>query len=602
VGSIAEAVPVKYRTLRRLAVGGMGEIFLAREQGRLSRLVVIKKMLPQVARSQASVDMFVDEARIVGQLAHPNICQIFELGDEAGVPFIVLEYVRGESVSAIWDRVHAQREQVPLPLTLRIVADTARALHFAHEALDPDGQPLHIIHRDVTPHNVMVTFDGDVKLMDFGVARAENRQHRTDTGQIKGKIAYMSPEQLHGMPLDRRADVFALGVMLWELTLQQRLFRGADQVETLRKAAACVVPLPRSIDPDYPPALEAIVMRALAADRAQRTATAGELAAALTEQVAALGGAERDDIAACMRRLFPQEAALDDGPTIVDPDVQHFQTVSPPVSEPRPTVPLTVPRSPDVTVPEAPKPPEAAERPADLHAQPTALLGPRRERNIARADDVAPSVHPVAPRSRRGLAFAVVAVVAAAGGVTAWIATRAPNGANAASAASAASAAVDAGAAVATIDQNEPIAPDAAHAVEPSAAEPASVAQAPDAPAKVTRANPTTRRQRGTPAAARHPATQSSPPDQAAVTAEPQAAKPADGLIAVSSHLTGIVFIDGVRRKSTPFQTELSVGHHVVSVELAEGAGTVRAPVEIVVGRKTKCMAKAGVLSCDTPR
>jgi serine/threonine-protein kinase len=571
VSAAAEAVPVKYRTVRRLAVGGMGEIFLAREQGRLSRLVVIKKMLPQVASSTESVEMFVDEARIISHLAHPNICQILELGVEKdGLPFLVLEYVRGESVAALWDRAYTQKDRVPIAMTLRIIAEAARALHFAHEATDADGKPLRIIHRDVTPHNLMVTLDGDVKLMDFGVARADNQQHRTDTGQIKGKIAYMSPEQLRGKALDRRADVFALGVMLWELTLNRRLFRGADEIETLRKAADGVVPRPTSIDPTYPPALEEIVLRALAAKRDERTASAGELATALTEQMAALGGSDRTALAEHLRRLFPQKSdGVDDEPTVVDPEVKYFQTASLSIvdevsSKRRPTAPLRV------------------SDPA-VHGQPTQLLRRSEPAAIAPAPVERASTTPLVQMTRasnRGLVAGLLAIAVAAG-VIAVIVTRG----------------------------HTPPSPPIARlpAAQDKAPEPIATKATPEPVTPTETPTETTGPATPPPIAEHkpggHKTQHTSTPAQTTptVVAEPAVKADEKGLLAVASDQMGVVVIDGVRRKSTPFQTALPVGRHDVTLELAEGAGTLHASVETVVGRKTKCMAKGGVLACDTP-
>ena len=566
----AGTVTGKYETLRRLAVGGMGEVFLARERGHLgfSRLVVIKRLLPQLANDRDFVEMFVDEARIVGNLNHPNICQILELGDDQGVPFLALEYVRGESVSAIWDRAYAKRHDIPRAVTLRILADTARALHFAHEARDADGMPLNVIHRDISPHNVMVTFHGDVKLMDFGIARADNRMHRTDTGKIKGKISYMAPEQLRGEMLDRRADVFAVGVMLWELTLNRRLFGGGGEVETLTKAIACDVPSPRSIDPTYPAALEAIVMSALAADRTRRTASAGELATALVDQVAAHGGAERADIATVMAELFPDESALPDD-TLIDLQLAKAHELGfrptaalavEPSSQFRPTVPLAA--EPSVQRPTVPLRTEAPPR--------TAVLAP------------SPALPAPVAAARSRWSWLVVALFAVAGSATALILVTRDEPRAIAQAPS--------------IDAAPAVAIDAAVAVQEAVVDAMPLADA--EPERIASSEPPKPRPRTKPPRPKEAAVE--PPAVTPPLSPPPAlaAPPTTGTLAVSSDRIGVVVIDGVRRKSTPFQTELAVGEHTVVLELAEGAGTLKTRATIAPGKKTKCRVENGALAC----
>ncbi|MDQ3339328.1 MAG: protein kinase [Myxococcota bacterium] len=593
----AGTVVRKYETLRRLAVGGMGEVFLARERGRLgfSRLVVLKRLLPQLAQNRDFVEMFVDEARIVGNLNHPNICQILELGDEDGVPFLALEYVRGESLSGIWDRAYERRIEIPRAITLRMLADTAHALHFAHEARDADGRPLNVIHRDISPHNIMVTFHGDVKLMDFGIARADNRMHRTDTGKIKGKISYMAPEQLRGEQLDRRADVFSIGVMLWELTLNRRLFGGGNEVETLTKAITCDVPRPRSIDPAYPPALEAIVMNALAALRDDRTPTAGELGAALVEQIDR--GVERADIATVMKRLFPDESAAGDDDTIV----ASIPTTPAPhgTQELRPTVPLraeppvrdsasTVGFGPTVAFAEPAPPAPAEPRPTraigSSSAAPHVAVAGREivvaePRIITRTDEL--------PKRRGpGLAIGLVAL-ATAGAIIAVLATRSEPETKVATA-------LDAGTVVAVVAIDAaPVAaaPEDAAAV---AIEDAAVAVA-EGPKRGSNKRSTPRVK---PPLAGSAAT--TPPAGSATEVVP-VATPAIGTLAISSELVGVVIIDGTRRKSTPFQTELPAGDHDIALELAEGAGTLRTRAHVLAGKKTKCRVDSGALACASP-
>jgi tetratricopeptide (TPR) repeat protein len=265
-----------YTPIERLAIGGMGEIFLARETGfaGFERLVVIKRLLPELAARREHTEMFLDEARIVANLSHPNIVQVHDLGcDEQGF-YIAMEYVPGGDLAQLVDRLAARQEVLPRDLAIYVVAELARALAFAHSARDANGEPLAIVHRDVSPHNVLLSRHGDVKLMDFGIAKAANALHRTTTGTLRGKYGYMAPEVLYRgparPPIDGRADVFAAGVMLWELTLGRRLRESCDELEALEGARSGLVPAPESIDPAYPEQLSAVVRRAVARDPAER--------------------------------------------------------------------------------------------------------------------------------------------------------------------------------------------------------------------------------------------------------------------------------------------------------------------------------------------
>ncbi|MEO8699225.1 MAG: serine/threonine-protein kinase [Kofleriaceae bacterium] len=294
--------------IRRLAVGGMGEIFLARQAiAGVNRLVVLKRLLPGLADDPAQLAMFVDEARIGASLAHPGIVQVHEFGEDDAGFFIVMEYVAGQHVGQLVTRATREHRAIPIPIGAFVMHEIARALDHAHHARDSDGVPLEIVHRDISPSNVLVSFRGDVKLMDFGVAQAANRTHRTNDGTIRGKFAYMAPEQLEGKPVDLRSDVFAAGVLLWELTLGRRLFDGRSEFETIRAVLEQPIPRPSTIDPQYPPELEAIVMTALERDPARRLASAAELATGL-KAFLRTHPADRDDLAALMAEMFPADA------------------------------------------------------------------------------------------------------------------------------------------------------------------------------------------------------------------------------------------------------------------------------------------------------
>jgi serine/threonine protein kinase len=294
--------------IRRIAVGGMGEIFLVRQQiAGVTRLVVVKRLLAELADDPQRLTMFVDEARIAANLSHPGIVAVHEFGHDADGYFIVMEYVPGHHVGRVLARAVRDGGRIPVAVGAYIVYEVARALDHAHHACDSTGSPLHIVHRDVSPSNVLVSFSGDVKLMDFGIARAANRSYRTDDGTIRGKFAYMAPEQIESTEVDAMSDVFSAGVLLWELTLGRRLFDGASDFETIRATLEQPIPRPTTIDASYPPALEAIVMAAVERDRSRRLGSAAELAAQL-KAVLREHPADRDDVAAVMAKLFPGDA------------------------------------------------------------------------------------------------------------------------------------------------------------------------------------------------------------------------------------------------------------------------------------------------------
>ena len=275
----------KYEIVERLATGGMAELFLARAHGMLGfgKPVVIKRILPHLATRNDFVEMFLDEARIATTLTHPNLVQTFEVGVHEGSYYLAMEYVAGEDLRAIARRLDAPEARARLPLehAIAIVVGVAAGLHYAHERRDFDGRPLDIVHRDVSPQNVIVSYDGVVKLLDFGIAKAQNRITETRGGSFKGKVSYLSPEQCRAEPLDRRSDVYALGILLWELTLGRCLFRGDSDFQILKQIVDGAVIPPRALDPGYDAALEAIVMKALAGERDQRFPSARALGEAL---------------------------------------------------------------------------------------------------------------------------------------------------------------------------------------------------------------------------------------------------------------------------------------------------------------------------------
>lgn len=292
----------------------MAEVFLARlwGHGGFFRDVVIKRLFAHYAEHEHALRMFQDEARLLTELSHPNIPQVYDLGYSDGHWFLAMEHVGGTSLAELCAAATNTRLPMPLAVGIGITAQICAALHHAHERRDRQGRPLRIVHRDVTPYNIMISPDAVVKVLDFGVAQTSARLD-TDVGAVRGTYAYMAPEQVRGLPLDRRADVFALGINLYELTTGQRLFRGSD-VEAMTAIVERDVPPPSTIRPNYPPELEAIVMKALQRDPDARTPSAAHLAHSLDEfcmQHGLLTGPLV--VAQYERQVFPYESAQELG-------------------------------------------------------------------------------------------------------------------------------------------------------------------------------------------------------------------------------------------------------------------------------------------------
>src|SRR4051812_12341077 len=233
--------------------------------------------------------MFLDEARLAASLNHQNVAQVFEVGEDGGIHYLAMEYVHGQDLRALLAKAGSQGTRVPLELALTTVTGAAAGVNHAHERRGPDGVPLGIVHRDVSPSNIMVGYDGAVKLLDFGIAKATLRSVQTQRGIIKGKFAYMAPEQCRGRDVDRRSDVFSLGIILYEVTTQHRCFRADSDFDTMHRIVTGDVVRPTRLVQGYPQALEAIVMKALAVDAQQRYQSAG----ALLEAVEAFAQAAR---------------------------------------------------------------------------------------------------------------------------------------------------------------------------------------------------------------------------------------------------------------------------------------------------------------------
>ncbi|MCX4241191.1 serine/threonine-protein kinase [Paraliomyxa miuraensis] len=268
----------RYHLLRRLAIGGMAELHLACAEGLagFQKVVVLKRVLPHLAADADFIRLFVNEARLAANLDHPNLVQVMDIGEADGEYFYVMEHVHGRNAREILGAA-AERGGLPLPVALTIVTAAAAGLHHAHERTDLDGNPLGLVHRDVSPSNVLISHDGAIKVTDFGIAKASARSTETIGGTMKGKIGYMAPEQCRGEAVDRRSDVFALGILLYELTTTERLFFGDNDFAVLNRVVQGRFDPPSVRVPDYPPALERIVLRALSLEPDDRYPTAAAL-------------------------------------------------------------------------------------------------------------------------------------------------------------------------------------------------------------------------------------------------------------------------------------------------------------------------------------
>jgi serine/threonine protein kinase len=302
----------RYRLAYQLASGGMGSVFLARADGPggFEKLVALKRIHAHLASDRRFVSMFLDEARIAARIQHPNVCGVIDFGEVDGAYFLTMPFIVGESMNRVIGTV-AKMSSGPLydlmPLiAARLVADACEGLHAAHELKDDAGHLLDVVHRDVSPQNLMVGYDGVVRVLDFGVASARHRHYQTTTGEVKGKFAYLSPEQIDSGPVDRRSDVWALGVCLWEAVTARRLFARETMPKTIK--AVCEMPIPalRSVRPDAPEALEPIVERALARDVERRypnaRALGRDLAAVIAKSDRFVGAPE---VAEWLEQLLP---------------------------------------------------------------------------------------------------------------------------------------------------------------------------------------------------------------------------------------------------------------------------------------------------------
>jgi serine/threonine protein kinase len=298
----------KYVLLERLNAGGMAEVWRAKLLGAagVHKDVAVKRILPEHAKSSAFVQMFLDEARLTVQLTHSNIVPVYELAEQSGSYILTMEFLAGKNLGEILDACVLASRFLPPLLCAYLAREVCRGLDYAHRRVDAQGRPLGIVHRDISPQNVMVSYDGEVKILDFGIAKARSHLNVTQAGVIKGKHGYLAPEQARGDPIDYRVDVFASGILLYEMLTLQRLFAGETDIETLEAVKRCDVPSPSKYNPAAPPVLEAVCFRALARDPAERFPSAGAMADALTRAGADAAGGGRA-LQALLAELFTED-------------------------------------------------------------------------------------------------------------------------------------------------------------------------------------------------------------------------------------------------------------------------------------------------------
>jgi serine/threonine-protein kinase len=308
VAAQARALLERYQLYGEIASGGMATVHLGRLRGPagFSRIVAIKKLHPQLAKEPEFIAMFLDEARLAARIHHPNVVQTLDVIAAEGEVLLVMEYVHGEALSRLLRASAEAGERAPAPVAVAVLIGVLEGLHAAHEATSSDGKPLGLVHRDVSPHNVLVGPDGIARLLDFGVAKAAGRLQTTRDGRVKGKFAYMAPEQINAEPLDRRADLFACGVVLWEMLVGSRLFQREDPGSVVHAVLTEPVTAPRTLVPELPAALDEAVMCALRRRREERFASARAMAEALERAVAP---ATARAVGAWVERMAPEALA-----------------------------------------------------------------------------------------------------------------------------------------------------------------------------------------------------------------------------------------------------------------------------------------------------
>jgi len=342
----------RYELYRHLATGGMADVSLARISGPegFEKLCVVKTLLPDLARDERYRAMFLNEARVAARLQHSNVVQIFDVGVVDGRYYMAMEYLHGRDLGQLMVLTRKAGQRLPLETALHVIVSACAGLHFAHEQRSPEGALLNLVHRDVSPRNVFVGFDGHVKVLDFGIVKTLDSSHKTRTGVLKGTVGYMSPEQVRGQPVDRRSDVFGLSILLWELVTGERLYRTADEYSAMRKVVEEDAPPPSSCFADCPAELDAILKQGLARDPAGRFESAAQLQQALeafargrglTVSASAVARSMEDYFpgASDLRTLNPSEAEADvTACEVPEPKWRVSASATPPVGSRRRTV------------------------------------------------------------------------------------------------------------------------------------------------------------------------------------------------------------------------------------------------------------------------
>src|SRR5580698_9065677 len=321
----------KYYLLERINVGGMAEVFKAKTFGveGFERLLAVKRILPNIAEDEEFITMFIDEAKIAVQLQHANIAQIFDLGKVDESYFIALEYVNGRDLRSIFDRMRSRGEALPIALACYVMMQVCEGLDYAHNKRDGQGRELHLIHRDISPQNVLIGYEGEVKLIDFGIAKAAGKASTTQAGILKGKFGYMSPEQVRGLPIDKRSDIFAVGIVLYELLTGERLFVGETDFSTLEKVRNVEIVPPSSYNQKIPQELERLMMKALARDPEDRYSNAIDLHDDLQSFLYSIGEFySRKDLASFMKKTFAAEIEEDNA------KIEQYRQIAAPVAAP----------------------------------------------------------------------------------------------------------------------------------------------------------------------------------------------------------------------------------------------------------------------------